>query len=348
MPFYSRWSPRTVGLAAAVVTVAIWTLFIVIARASAQRQLAPLDIVYARLLGAGLLLLPLGWWLNRRQRAASQPTGWLGLSPLNADVTAQLGLWGGLAHSLFAYSGFFYAPATHASVLLPGSLPLWTTLLAIWVLHERVTAVRALCLALILLGDLLVGGASLMSALTGLGGDVWKGDLLFMAGAISWSYYSVLLRRHRVDAVAATVATTVFAFLVFVPIYTLAVLTGYAGTGIGPSSAGEVLFQAVFQGMVSLVVAGMTFTLMVRYFGPVRSTMITALVPGLSALGAVLFLSEPLHLNLLLGLMLVTLGIALSVRGVGAVASPSAAVTAADPPAPNPATPAPAAARNAP
>ena len=39
-----------------------------------------------------------------------------------------------------------------ASVLLPGSLPLWTTLLAIWVLHERVTAVRALCLALILLG----------------------------------------------------------------------------------------------------------------------------------------------------------------------------------------------------
>jgi drug/metabolite transporter (DMT)-like permease len=46
----------------------------------------------------------------------------------------------------------------------------------------------------------------------------------------------------------------------------------------------------------------------------VRSTMITALVPGLSALGAVLFLGEPLHWNLLAGLALVTMGILFGVR----------------------------------
>ena len=44
------------------------------------------------------------------------------------------------------------------------------------------------------------------------------------------------------------------------------------------------------------------------------STMVTALVPGLSALGAVWFLGEPLHWNLLAGLALVTSGILFGVR----------------------------------
>jgi hypothetical protein len=48
---------------------------------------------------------------------------------------------------------------------------------------------------------------------------------------------------------------------------------------------------------------------MIRHYGPVRSTMITSLVPGLSALGAVVFLGEPLGWHLLLGLALVTFGI---------------------------------------
>jgi drug/metabolite transporter (DMT)-like permease len=42
--------------------------------------------------------------------------------------------------------------------------------------------------------------------------------------------------------------------------------------------------------------------------------MITALVPGLSAISAAIFLGEPLHWNLLAGLALVTLGIFFGVR----------------------------------
>ena len=67
--------------------------------------------------------------------------------------------------------------------MLPGSLPLWTALLAIGVLGERIGRARALGLVLIVAGDLLVGGASLLRAFEG--GEVWKGDLLFMAAAVS-------------------------------------------------------------------------------------------------------------------------------------------------------------------
>jgi drug/metabolite transporter (DMT)-like permease len=53
---------------------------------------------------------------------------------------------------------------------------------------------------------------------------------------------------------------------------------------------------------------------MIQHYGPVRSTMITALVPGLSALAAALILGEPLSWNVLAGLLLVTGGIVFGVR----------------------------------
>ena len=95
--------------------------------------------------------------------------------------------------------------------------------------------------------------------------------------------------------------------------------TGLGAILFGPSVMAvlggiELLFQAVFQGWGSVVISGITFTRMIQHYGPVRSTMITALVPGLSAFGAVVFLGEPLQWNLLAGLALVTLGILFGVR----------------------------------
>ncbi|MFY8082060.1 MAG: EamA family transporter, partial [Limnohabitans sp.] len=133
-------SPKALGLTAAVITVTIWTSFIVIARASASHTLLPLDIAFLRILGAATVLIPLGWWLMREQRSSGVGTGSLfGLSPLPWRITALGGLFGSLLYAMLAYSGFFFAPAAHASVLMPGSLPLWTTLLALFLLHERIT-----------------------------------------------------------------------------------------------------------------------------------------------------------------------------------------------------------------
>jgi len=53
MPFLLNYlhqlPPRTLGALSAVITVLIWTAFIVIARASAQGNLLPLDIACLRL-----------------------------------------------------------------------------------------------------------------------------------------------------------------------------------------------------------------------------------------------------------------------------------------------------------
>lgn len=322
MHFLKGLSPRTVGIGAAVITVAIWTAFIVIARASAKGSLTPFDIALARVVGASLVLLPLGAWLVRRDRATPGLPGggaasFFGLSPLALRVTATCGLFGGFGYAVLAYAGFFYAPAAHASVLMPGSLPLWTTLLAALLLHTPITPARAIGLACIVGGDLLVGGASLLRAFEG--GEVWKGDLLFMSAALSWSAYSVLARRHGLDAVRATAAITVFALFSYLPVYALLLAFGVLQSHLLTAPVGEVLFQVLFQGLGSVVISGITFVRMIQYFGPVRSTMITALVPGLSALGAVIFLGEPLYWNLMAGLVLVTVGILFGVRKTVAI-----------------------------
>jgi drug/metabolite transporter (DMT)-like permease len=316
-------SPKTVGILAAVVTVLIWSSFIVIARASAKGSLLPLDMVFLRFVGAAVVLLPWGWWLVRSQRqlaaSANEPAtaSWLGLSPYAFKLTALVGAIGGVGYAMLAYSGFFFAPAAHASVLLPGTLPLSTALVAMWLLKDRITPTRALGLGLILCGDLLVGGTSLFKAFEG--GETWKGDLLFLSASTCWAFYSVIARKYALDAVKATIAITVFTAVTYVPVY--AVLMGLNGISSRLASApwSEIAFQTVFQGVGSVVISGISFTKMIQYFGPVRSTMLTALVPGLSALGAVFFLGEPLNTSLLLGLTLVTVGILFGIRKVNQV-----------------------------
>jgi drug/metabolite transporter (DMT)-like permease len=316
-------SPKVVGALAAVVTVCIWTGFIVVARAFADPAraptLTPFDIVYARLVGAALVLVPLGWWITRtarqRQREAGQAAtagSMGGFSPLPLGITVQIGFFGGLLYAMLAYSGFVFAPAAHASVLLPGSLPFWTALVAWFLLGDRIGASRAVGLVLIVVGDLLVGGASLLRS--DLGDGVWRGDLLFVAGSITWAIYSVLVRKHALQAVHATTAITVFAFFTFFPVYTVALWQGWVVGHVFTAPVGDVLLQMLLQGVGSVVISGITFNMMIRHYGPVRSTMITALVPGLSAVSAAVFLAEPLPWNVLLGLSMVTLGIVFGVR----------------------------------
>lgn len=331
--------PKAVGVLAAVVTVLIWSSFIVISRAAADPArggvLTPFDIVYARICGASLVLLPWGLWMSWRERLLASETKEAfsghshslgGLSPLSLKHTLQIGLAGGLIYPMLAYNGFSFAPAAHASVLMPGSLPLWTALLAWLLLGERVGIARASGLALIVAGGLLVGGAHLLP--TADGGNTWRGDLLFILASMTWAVYSVLARRFAVYAVRATIAITALAFVLYVPLYTLLLLLHWAPGNALAAPWQDVATQMLFQGVGSVAISGISFTVMIAHFGPVRSTMITALVPGLSALAATVLLAEPLAWNLLGGLALVTAGIVLGVRPAALRTTKSIAVPA--------------------
>ena len=317
-------SKRSIGIASAIITVAIWSGFIVIARAMAQKTLTSFDIGFMRFIGAAIVMLPWGYWWVRKQRQSNPHyESWLGLSPYSFGFTALIGMIAGVMYATLAYSGFLFAPATHASVLMPGSLPLWTTLFAFIIIGTPITPARWMGLVLIMSGGLLVGGMSLLKAFDG--GNVWRGDVLFIFSGITWSCYTVVARKFSLAAIPATIAVSVFCAFTYVPVYAVLAYSGAIVSHLSIAPWSELLTQALVQGIGSVVISGITFVRMIETFGPVRSTMITAVVPSLSALGAVVFLGEPLYWNLLLGLALVTVGIVFGVRSVApsAVAQPA-------------------------
>lgn len=309
----------------AVAVLFIWVSFILVARGSARATLTPFDIAWLRFAFSGLVVLPLAWHF-RRALLSGLAAGVAGAAASRVALrrALALGLTGGVGYSLLAYSGFFLAPAAHASVLLPGSLPLWSTLGALVLLGERLTLSRLAGLALIMAGGAAVAGASLLQALGGQG--TWRGDLLFVAASINWALYGVLCRRWRVGALPATAAIAIVALVLFVPTYPLLLWAGQLPTRLTSAPLGEIAFQAVYQGGLAMLVAGAAFTKVVAHYGPVRTTMFTAVVPPLAALAAVPLLGEPLGASALLGLACVTLGLLV---GGGAVSWPRWATSAA-------------------
>lgn len=297
---------RWIGAACALAVLAIWTSFILVARTSARHALTPLDIAFLRFAFSGAVALP---FVLARRAAMRQGLG----GPLAWRRGAALAASAGVGYCLLAYSGFFFAPAAHAAVLLPGSLPLWTALGAVLLLGERITPARAAGLGLILCGDALVGGHSILQALRG-GSSAWKGDLLFLAASACWAVYGLLCRRWRVGAVDATLAIAAGCLVSYVPLYALLAAGGALPSGLATARWGEIAFQAVYQGGFAMLVAGIAFTQVVTTFGPVRTTMLTSIVPVLAALAAVPLLDEPLSPAALGGLACVTGGLLLGLR----------------------------------
>lgn len=302
---------KWLGGLCALAVLCIWSSFILIARSSAKLSLTAFDIAFLRFLFSGVAVLPLVAW---RAASVAPHTSRLGaaLGGLSPWRAATVGAVAGICYCTFAYSGFFFAPAAHASVLLPGSLPLWTALIAAALLHERISPLRAAGLSLIVAGDLLVGGASLLKAFDG--GEVWKGDLLFLAAAMTWGTYTVLCRKWRIGAIDATLAIALVCLVSFVPLYALGAWNGWWPSGLAQAGWGEIAFQAVYQGGFAMLISGVAFTQVVTTFGPLRTVMITALVPGISALAAVPLLGEPLTPLPLAGLVCVTLGLLMGLR----------------------------------
>ncbi len=301
------------GIVATVITVATWTAFIVGSRALAARTLLPMDVVAIRFSVSAVLLAPWGWWLVRRRGG-----GWLGLSPVSATHTVGLGLTGGVIFGLLAYHGFALAPASHSAVLMPGLLPLWAALFAWLINDERTDPRRLLGLAFVVAGALMVGGLALTSALEG--GTVWVGDVLYLLTPLTWAVFTSLGRRWKVGPVEATIAVALFSAAVFGLPYLALALTGVVRSGLSQSAWSDIGLQALLQGVFGAIVSGIGFMKMVQVFGPVRATMLTAMVPAVSAAAAVLWLDEPLTGMLVAGLVLVTIGILVGVGRIAPVA----------------------------
>ncbi|MBM3524978.1 MAG: DMT family transporter [Alphaproteobacteria bacterium] len=281
---------RALGLLCAVLTLLTWSGFILVTRLGVRSTMSPSDLVALRFIIAGAVMLP---WMLRH--------GLGGLSWQRALVLAMLA---GPGFALPAFYGFTNAPAAHGAGLIPGTLPIWTVVLAALIAGERITELKLGGVALTVLGVALITGPHVLAAEYG----VLTSDLLLPLASLSWALYTVLARRWSVAPLQAATVVFVLSGAICAPIYLAAV-----GPRFLSAPLEDLLLQGVYQGVIATIVSILLFTRAVHALGAGATTLITAAVPSVVTLAAIPLLGEIPAATAIAGILLVTLGVVATV-----------------------------------
>ncbi|MCW0183440.1 MAG: DMT family transporter [Zavarzinia sp.] len=291
------------GYAFALVGVAIWAGWTVVTRMDMRGTMAITDLVALRFATAGLLLLPV---LLRR----GLPLKRLGLG----GVLALAGT-AGAPYVLLAGGGHAFAPVSHSGVLICCGVPLATALLARLFLGERFSRPRLIGYGLILAAAAILMLEAVLGA--GLGPLVLLGDVMFMAGALLWASYTVLVRHYGLDPLHSTAIVATVSAAFYLPVYAL-----FLDPGIASLSWGTIAIEAGFQGVLTSIVSLLAFSIAIGRIGASRTSALTALVPAAAALLAIPVLDEWPSFVQVIGILTGTLGVALA---SGAIVPPGQA-----------------------
>lgn len=278
------------GFLAASGVVFVWTGFNIVSRMGGRSALTPFDLAAIRFGIAACVLLPFAF---RREFGAT----WLQL--------AILAMFGGMGYGLLVYSGFAFAPVSHAGILVNGGIPFATVVLAWLALGQRPMP-RALAGLLLAGSGILLMGILSLGAPSG-GGQIWLGDTLFLTAALCWAIFGLLMKRWHVRPLDATMGLAFISSLIYLPIYLL-----FLPKGVADVPTQFLLLQCFYQGFAAPIVAGMLYAYANLNIGPMRASLMLALVPGFSAMAAVPLLGESLSALTIAGVILVTSGAVLA------------------------------------
>lgn len=269
------------------IVVLLWASFALTLRAVGGSSLTTVDLSMLRFAIPVAVLAP---WLPRavREVRAERP------------ATVLLLLVGGLPHFLVSALGAQLAPAALVGLIIPGTVPLFVTVLAVAGGRARVPARQLTSVALIVVG---VAVAAVMTSATvppvGIG-------VLLTAGFV-WAVYTVGLKR-------SSLSLTSTVLVVCAPAALAAVALGVSGTMpshllAGTAGAGDVVLFAVLQGLGTGVVSTIAYAHAVRVLGSGIASTAGALSPVAAALLAVALLGEGLTIGLVAAMGVIVCGV---------------------------------------
>lgn len=260
------------AILAGLAMIGIYAVQFVAARFSLREHLTATDVATLRFVGAGLVMLPVVW---RGGLSASKALGWRRALTLAALA--------GLPYPIIINWGLTYAPAAHGAALCPASIVFFSFVLSRIATREKTSHQRTIGVAAIIAGLILF----IAPVRTG-GGmkDVLFGDLLFVGSGAMFAAYAVLVRRWRVDPVAAT-ATVVLLSCVPLPL-----LYFFAPSGLRAASVAEIASQIVIQGFLAGAAAMFLYTYIVRQLGSQAASLFMPCVPIATVLIAMTVLGE--------------------------------------------------------
>jgi len=259
------------GYLAAALAVLIWAAYPVATRAGLTGAFAPQDLVALRFGVGALLFAPYLALQSRGIRSGA----WLRGVPLT--------LFQGAGMGALVICGLQFAPANHQAALGPGVNLAWVAVLG-FLFFARQPSTRALVgAALCALGVFVLTGWSAIELTT----TVLLGDLMFLAASGLGALYILQLRNWNVGPVQGAAIVSVYSAALVVPGY-----LWLASDGLANAPAAQILWQALWQGVLIGCVSLVALNHAIARLGAERSSALIAIVPALSALLALVFLGE--------------------------------------------------------
>lgn len=268
------------------------------ARAGILGGLLAVDMIFARFIVAGLIMLPLLLHYGLRNLA--------GLGWRRALI---LTLLGGAPFALLQTSGYGFAPLAHGAVIAPSTVTIVSTIGAAVFLRERLSRNHMIGAAVVLAGIGLIGWDGMMQPT---GEQAWLGDLLFFLSSVLWAGFTLLLRHWRVPALRATAVVSVLSFVMTTPVYLATMGTAHLAT----LPLGFLAFQGLVQGGLQGAVTMIAYSQAVMLLGVSRAVLFPAIVPAVSVLLGIPIVGEIPSVLQIAGLGLVTLGLLTTVGGL--------------------------------
>ena len=277
------------GLACAVGVIFIWSGFIVFSRAGVTSGLTAYDVTALRFMVAGLIVLPFAraWWPRH----------------LPWRATLAMCVCGpGVLYSMLMFLGLTDASAAYGGVFANGSLPIFTTLLAVLLTGMRPRAVQVAAIIVIMAGGGLLG----YRGMTGGGADVISGIALFLSASAVLSFYIVGVQRWQLTPKQALAMINIPNAVVFLPLWYV-----FLPSNLADADTTTILFQALFQGLGPGFLAVILFAVAALHLGPTATAGFSAAVPASAALLAIPVLGETPTPMEWAGIGIVTLGLGL-------------------------------------
>jgi drug/metabolite transporter (DMT)-like permease len=282
---------RQQGYIFAFAAALIWAGFILVSRMGGLSELLAFDVIAIRYTTCAAILLPI-WWFKFRFK-------------LFTPRLIICSLVGGLAYALCAFSGFQLASASHAAILLPGMMPLFIIVLSFLINKEshglqKWLGIGIITLGIIMLfaGELGVFNGAINVNMTTLLGDGW-----LVAAAFFWALFSVLIKRWQITPWQVTVSLALLTCLFYLPVY-----IAFLPKAISSAGWEDILLQAFYQGIMATIVQMIFYVKAVQNIGPSNMGAVMSIVPVISGLAAIVIFNEQVTIELVMGLILVSLG----------------------------------------
>ena len=274
------------GLVAGLLVLFIFSGTLVVSRIGAISSLTIYDVAALRFGVAALCVLPFIYKVS-----------WINLTWYRAFVLAIIG---GAIFALFLLGGFIFAPVADGGIIVNGTMPIFAAIFTWFIFGEGIGHWRIAGISLIVLGVAATGWDALEFGAQG----QWKGHLLFLGAAAFNSAFLTAVRGWKIGALQSLVAVMGLNSLIYLPIWWLFLPSNITGAPLE-----EILLQGIYQGIVAAFVAGFMIAYAARTIGSTRQAAIMSGAPSLALLLAIPLLGEIPSLLSILGVVIVTLGI---------------------------------------